>query len=142
MRGFTILEIIIAIAIIGIVMGLSIPLIKNLDPGLKLSSAASELVGNLRLAQQMAISQQIKYGVKLLPPLSYELIKVESSTTTIKTVLLKEGVTIESIISIADNTIVYNPIGEPSSSGMINLSKDKKESKIEIKPSGYVRIQK
>lgn len=142
MRGFTILETIISIAIIGIVIGLSIPLIKNLDPGLKLGSASKELVGNFRLAQQMAISQQIKYGVKLLPPLSYELIKVESSTSTVKTVIFNEGVTISSVTGILDNTILYNPIGEPSSAGLIILRKDAQETKIEIKPSGYVRVQK
>ena len=142
MRGFTILDTIISVAIIGIVMALSLPLLKNLDPSIKLSNSTGELAGNLRLAQQMAISQQIKYGVKLVPPLSYELIKLESSTTTVKTIVLKEGVTIKSVSGIKDNTVVYNPIGEPSSAGMITLGKDALEKKIEIKPSGYVRIEK
>ena len=63
MTGMTIMELMIAIAIIGILAGVSAIMVLSRLPEYKLSSAVSELEGNLQWARLRAIKANSEYRV-------------------------------------------------------------------------------
>jgi len=55
--GFTLLEILIVLALAGVVVSLTAPNFKQVIPQMKVMRAAQKLVADLRLAQQKAVSE-------------------------------------------------------------------------------------
>lgn len=141
-QGFTIIEIIITIAITGVLLGLGTAAVKSIQPSVLLGDATRQLTSDIRLAQEKALSTQKKYAVIFTMPLMYQVVVTDPTTSTVKSVTLTNGVTISSVTGFINNTVIYNAVGEPSQSGSVVLSKDTKQNSIDIRPSGYVRIQK
>jgi type IV fimbrial biogenesis protein FimT len=61
--GFTIVELLVAIAIIGILSGIAIPTFSVWLPNYRLRTAALDLYGNLQLAKMQAIRTNGEYAV-------------------------------------------------------------------------------
>ena len=72
MRGFTLAEFLIIVGIMAILVGIGFPVFKNFQPGLRLSGEVRELASDFRLAEQLAVTEQINYGIiffyRYLPP--------------------------------------------------------------------------
>ncbi|HEX9756856.1 MAG TPA: GspH/FimT family pseudopilin [Nitrospiria bacterium] len=66
-EGFSLLELMIALAIAGILTGLAVPSFKTLLSNHRLEGAAQRLVSDLRLARQTAIAEGIPTGIQLNP---------------------------------------------------------------------------
>ena len=62
-RGFTVIEILVALAVMGILIKISVPAFSSWLPTLKLSSAARQVATDLQLARMKAISQNSSYTV-------------------------------------------------------------------------------
>ena len=140
-KGFSAIELLVAIGIIVMISVITIPLLVNYQKTSKLRSEARVLATNLRLAQQLAITEQNIYNVKLYPlSNSYEIINSVTSAV-IKEVDLTSEVTFNSINGFTDDTVQYTPTGSAIQSGSIVLINTKGEiSTLQIKPSGYVEI--
>jgi len=71
-RGFTLIELIVVIALIGIILGLATPVTRNFFTGDNLKKAARELIGLDRKLRTEAVREQTDYILCLdLPTSSY-----------------------------------------------------------------------
>jgi len=143
--GFTLIEFLITIGIIIILVAIGIPAFKTYQLDLQLSGTVRNLVSDLRYAQQMAVTEQVEYGIYFFPlDKKYEIIRCGLVTTTIKTVSLPEEIKtfiIDQNFVRNNNTVKYNPYGAVDVAGEIDLENTKNTtSTIEVKPSGFVEI--
>ncbi len=141
-KGFTLIEVVVSMGIAVILLTLAVTAYKSIQPSILLSEAARVLSTDIRYAQQKALSTQKKHAVIFSPPTTYQIVVTEPSTSTIKTVTLKDDITISSITGLSGNLVLFNPVGEPNQNGTVELSKDTKKINVDIRPSGYVRVQK
>lgn len=63
-RGFTLVEILIVIALIAMILFLTVPGLKDVIKGTKLTAAADQIVGDLNLARQTAIKESVTVEVR------------------------------------------------------------------------------
>ena len=140
-KGFSLIELSVVLSIITLITMISIPMFVNYQKNTKLRSEARVLVTNLRLTQQLAVTEQIVYNLTLYPSDNeYKIINSQTSEIN-KTVELNPEVTINAVNNLTDNTVSFNPIGAVAQSGDIVLINTRNEtSTIQIKPSGYVQI--
>lgn len=144
-RGFSLSEFLIAVGILLVVVGLSIIMLRGIQPGLELRGTARDLVTDLRYAQQLAVSEQVSHGLLFSTTTEdkYQIIKHEGTTSTIKEVVLPEGVNFKQISPFTGQEVRFNPYGavEGSESGTITLENIKQVTlTVEVRPSGFVRI--
>ncbi len=143
--GFTLAEMLIVIAIIVILAGISIPTFKTFQPTLQLNGAVRGLVGDLRYIQQMAITEQLEYCLRFFPNNNkYELIKCQNPAAEeiLKTVFF-QGISSITITGFATNNEArYNSYGAVKESGDIVLeSSEGKTKTVKVKPSGFIKIE-
>ena len=62
-QGFTIIEVVIVLAILGIVAGIAIPAFRDYIPRMRLRMAKDEVLATLRLARTRAFSERQTYQV-------------------------------------------------------------------------------
>ncbi len=65
--GFSLMEMLVAISIAGILMGIAVPAFNRLLPGIRLSSAARQIATDLQLAKMRAIAQHTNQTVTFNP---------------------------------------------------------------------------
>ena len=65
-EGFTIIELIILIAILGIMTAIAIPNIVGRMPTIRVNSAARDLASGMRLARAKAVSESNRYVIPLI----------------------------------------------------------------------------
>lgn len=142
LKGFTLIELFAVIFIIGIVSLVVIPALRSYRPDLELSSAAQDLIGDLRYVQQMTITEQVKYGINfLLVEKKYQLIKYGSTEEIIKEKNLPQSVSFHSISGLTGDKIIFNPYGAVEEGGVVSFINNKGVIKnIDIRPSGFVKI--
>src|SRR3989344_9074096 len=141
-KGFTIVEVLVVIGIIYLMAFVSIPLFNNYQKTTKLKSEARLLATNLRLTQQLAITEQNIYTFQLFPlNNNYQIIN-SASSEVVKDVTLDSEVTIATTTGLTSSAAQFNPTGAAIETGFIYLINTKNQtSTIEIKPSGYVQVR-
>ena len=77
-RGFTLIEILLVIVIIGVMMGVAVVSLNPEDPERRLLRAREHLQGQLGLVRVMAERDQVELGVRLLPE-SWQFLRFRSS---------------------------------------------------------------
>ncbi len=65
-RGFSIIELIVVIAIMGILTGIAIPVYFSLQPKFRLNGAARQIMGDLMWARMQSVSQNNEFKVFFL----------------------------------------------------------------------------
>lgn len=141
-RGFTLVEIMIAVAITGILAGLSVIAFSHYQPDLQLSGAARDMVSNLRYAQQLAISQQVNCGVRFYPDeKKYQIIRYSDPEEIVKNIPLPYEINF-SQTGFTNNQLRFNIYGAAVEAGTITMENmENNTSTIEVKPSGFVKMQ-
>ena len=66
-RGFTLFELLVVLAIMGLIAGLAVPRLAQGRPGQEAKLAASELVSSLREARSRAVSENRDVAFRLDP---------------------------------------------------------------------------
>jgi prepilin-type N-terminal cleavage/methylation domain-containing protein len=67
-NGFTLVEVLVAIVVAAILMGIAVPRFYALLPGIRLASAARQVTTDLQLARMQAISTRAPITVAFAPP--------------------------------------------------------------------------
>lgn len=139
-NGFSLIDLLVGLAIMALLLSVTIPSVNNYQSNLKLKSAGKELITDLRYAQQLTITEQVPYSILInLANNKYELIKMTTPTTTIKSVTLPSNVSFSSIDPQLNSMVTFNSFGGVNVAGNIYLNNDNSTSTVEIKPSGYVQ---
>lgn len=141
--GFSLIELMITLSVIIILISITIPTINAYQKSLTLNNEATKLIGKLRLAQQQAVSEQIKYSLQLEPATnSYSLIN-ESASSTVETINLPPELQITNLSGFLNNRATFNPIGAADYEGQFNLQNSVGQSiLIEVKSAGYISYTK
>ncbi|PIR02535.1 MAG: hypothetical protein COY73_03535 [Candidatus Nealsonbacteria bacterium CG_4_10_14_0_8_um_filter_37_14] len=148
MRGFTLAEFLIIVGIMAILVGIGFPVFKNFQPGLRLSGEVRELASDFRLAEQLAVTEQINYGIIFSTdtfPHQYQLVKYVQGQDVAEFLSKKElpeGVSF-SQINFTSNQVIFNPYGAVKERGSIVLINSKNQTTtLEVGPAGFVKIIK
>lgn len=139
-KGFTLMESLVVIAIIAILAGIIIVGFKQLQPEFQLSGAVRGLLSDLRYVQQLAITEQVNYCLKLfLAEKKYQIIQCGQSQPLYQ-VIFSSQIKSFSAFGFTNNEIKFNPYGSVKESGTITLENTEGKTKtIEVKPSGFVK---
>jgi hypothetical protein len=142
-KGELLLSLLVTISIIIVMISIGIPAYSRFKPNIELSGSVTDLVADLRLAQQLCLSEQIVYGLQLSQALDrYEIISVDTATTTIKTVTLPASVELGAIAGFDDDLVRFNSYGAVSQAGDIELiSENGNTKRIYVRPSGHIQSE-
>ncbi|MBU0647149.1 hypothetical protein KKC67_02340 [Patescibacteria group bacterium] len=142
-KGSMLIDVIVSIGIIVLLSTISIPFFKKYQPNLKLNGAARELATDLRYAQQLTVTEQKIHQVVFdINNNQYQILKIDTATTTIKTVTLDSEINIKEITGLTDNKVIFNYYGGVAYSGQIILSNiNNLTITINVKPSGYIQLE-
>ncbi|OGY44681.1 MAG: hypothetical protein A3B89_04330 [Candidatus Buchananbacteria bacterium RIFCSPHIGHO2_02_FULL_40_13] len=140
--GFTLIEIIMVLAVIALIALISLPVYQNLKPNLALNSQTRDIVSDLRYAQQLSVTEQIKYSVVFDQVLNKYKIVNDVSGQIVKSQNINTLISIQSITGLTADTVTFNVTGAVLKSGQIILISSSGATKtISLKPSGYVKIE-
>jgi|UniRef100_A0A7V3J9K5 prepilin-type N-terminal cleavage/methylation domain-containing protein len=139
-KGINLIEVLIVLAVIGIMTAALSPSFSRFLPSVRLSGAAKELTIQLRKAQQYAVTEQIIYQVTIFPTENkYQLIKKTDPEQIVTEVALPQTISFGTT-TLSPPEISFNPAGRPSQSGKIELLNQRnKKIIIEIGPAGFIR---
>jgi len=140
--GFSLIEI-LAIAGVSILISLvSIPSFIGYQKNSKLKNESRQLATDIRYAQQLAITTQNIYQIKIFSEdeRRYQ-IKDETNETIIKDIFMDNEVRISQLDNITNRLIRFTATGGAIEAGNIYLvNTNNQTSTLQIKPSGYVQI--
>lgn len=143
-KGVTLIELTVVCGIIVLLTTISVPYLRKYQPNLKLNADARDMAGNLRLAQQLTITEQVPHLVDFdFSGNSYSLLRMTapSVTTTVMTVDLDNEVAFQQVNGLTDNTVEFNSYGAVSEAGeVVLINSNGKTMTIFIKPSGYIQL--
>ena len=142
-KAFTLVEMLVVVSVIGIISGISVVAIKNYQPTMNLNGIARDIVTDLRYAQQLTVSEQVKHGIKFCQiEKKYQVIRYGAEEIIIKEANLPQGVSYQSIEGFTLERARFNPYGAVEEGGTVVLINEESKTKtIEIKPSGFVKMQ-
>lgn len=127
--------------ILAILALVTIPAIRGYQPNLQLVGSAREIVTDLRYIQQLSITEQVEYCLKIFSVEKKYQTKKCNDSQILKEKTLPDEIKNLSSTGFTDDQIKYNPYGAVSEAGTITLQNIKNETKnIQVKPSGFVEI--
>ncbi len=134
--GFTLIDLLIAISIVGIVSAIAVPLLDNILPIYRLNHATRALVSDLQYAKMKAVSQ--KRNIKVLFDIKNNSYKMQYKDQGIWTDLTGESARSLSnagvYLAAASNNPVFSAQGLvcPTATAQIRNSRGAREIKISI----------
>lgn len=140
-KGFTLIEVLVAIGIMAILAGIGIPAFNLYQPTIQLSGSTREIISNLRYAEQLAVAEQVEYGIRFATSTNqYQLVRFSSQEQILITKTLPDKVSFQQVSGFTNDEVKYNPYGAVREEGSIVLVNTRNETKtILVRPSGFVK---
>lgn len=143
-KGFTFIELVVVLGIVGILSAVIVPSLSQFLPGVQLNGSVRTLSGDLRVAQEKTITEQKQYLIRFFPnssPPYYQTIQIiDGSEKLIHQTQLNVQETLQVSTTISNNQIIFSPDGGPSSSGDITLSVNGVSKAVNVSPAGFIAI--
>ncbi len=144
-NSFTLTEVLVVVAIIGILALISFPLLRNFQPTLQLNGVVRDLVSNLRLTQQLAVSEQVEYCFVLPDNFpsnrAYQIIQCGESQSFKQGLIPEEIIGLTIVPSLSNNEVRYNSYGAVKENAQITIENVHNKTKtINVRPSGFIRV--
>ena len=136
--GFTITELMTAIAVVAIILSIAVPNIIGWLPKYRLSSAARNILSAIEFTRLTAVQQYADAEIQFNPGSSSYTVSVGGRT--VKGDTLPAGITISAVTFSGDN-VEFNRQGISDEGGSLTLSGDSGSKVIAVKVSGNARIQ-
>ncbi len=148
-KGFTLIELVIVLAIFSILAGITFFSFRRFAPTYKLSRETEKVVQNLRWAQQKTVTEQITYLVRfdLEGKKNYEIIRLNPDPAnpgnylpeTIQTEALDPDIEIKELRDLDNPEIQFTAAGGVVDAGQIDLTNRYGEVKtIDVRPAGFI----
>lgn len=136
--GFTLIEILLVVTIIGLLSAMSYPFYSRLILQNTVSDAANNLAGSLRKAQSYAMASKdgSNWGVKYLG--TNIMLLRESTNTTFDTYNVLSGIQITEL----DHIIFFRTTGLPNSTGIFTISGGGNTGSVILNSEGVVSVSK
>jgi len=140
-HGFTVIELIVVLAVALIVMGVALPNMISWLPNYRLSSGARQVAGDLQLARMKAISQNTKYRLRFTDDNTYEFWKDDGGWAKESGGFdLPDGITVTNTVPF--DTSEFQARGTVNAASVITLQNINSLTKqVQISIVGRVAIQ-
>ena len=135
------MEILTVIGIIIVVSSMTFLVLRNYQKSQDLKNSTRDFIGNLKLAQQYSVTEQVKYAARIsILNNDYYLVKKSDPEEIIASFALAESINFSSQDGLVNDEAVFNPTGAVDFAGNVFLTHEQTQTrtKISIKPSGYV----
>jgi prepilin-type N-terminal cleavage/methylation domain-containing protein len=142
--GFTVIEIILVLAVATIMLAIAIPNLFAVLPGFRLSDAARQVAKDLQVARMKAIAQNRKFRLNFVSSTSYTVQSDQNGDGTIGSTedesgpfSLPQGITASPLGATSE----FQPRGTASAAGTITLQNSNSQTKsVQISVVGRVSI--
>lgn len=132
-------EVTVVLAIIGIMLAVVIPNLPAVKRRIQLNESVRELISDLRYVQQLTITEQQNYCLKIFSEeKKYQTLRCQEGVVTKEKFLPAEIISINAE-GFSDNKVEFNPYGAAKESGQILFQGTGGLKIIDIKISGFVR---
>ncbi len=151
-KGLTLLELVIAVVVLGVIAAMAAPQFGGVLPRLKFKDKSRDIVSDMRLTRSDAISQRVQVGlyfdydqngyIVFQDKVNPDLFTYETGDSVIKTVSLGQDVSMY-YCDFSNNTIVFKPDGSASSSGKVTIKNNQGDDLADIDvlaSTGRVRL--
>jgi len=132
-KGITLLELVIAVVVLGVIAALSVPRFGDVLSRLKFKSMSRDIVSDMRLARSDAVSQRAQSGlcfdysqngyILFKDKINPDLFTYEVGDSVIKTVSLGQDLFLY-YCTFNNNTIVFKPDGSACCSGSVTIARN------------------
>ncbi len=134
-RGFTLAELMVAMAVFAIMAAIAMPSYLSMQPGLRLNGAAREVLGKLMWARSKAVEQNSAYAVTF--PTDHTLLITSGAwSQTIDLQTDYSGIT----LSKSGSDPTFNGRGTASGSTTITVSNGSSSRTVTVSATGNVKI--
>ncbi len=141
-RGFTLVELMIAVVIIIIVAGIGVPSAMDYIPRLRLKAAARQVTSDLMTVRMQAVKERCDVTVKFLDSKRYEIWHDRNRNNTKDTgeTVIKSLEENNGVIQVFNNTLEFNSRGAASQYGYIALYNGSGWKLLSVNMTGRVKI--
>jgi len=131
--GFTLLEIVLVVALAVIMLAAVVPLASNMIPDVVLESQAKKIKAAIIFAQQRSVLSGVNHQIRFSPPGTFNVYKVSGAEPAIpvESNSLEDGIVFKTIL-LSGNTVEFNSIGEPLSGGGKIVLQNSRHDEVEI----------
>jgi prepilin-type N-terminal cleavage/methylation domain-containing protein len=140
-KGITLLELVIAVVVLGVIAAMAAPQFAGVLPRLKFKSKSRDIVSDIRLARSDAISQKAQLGlyfdysqngyVVFKDQINPSWFTYDIGDSVIKTVNLGQDVFLY-YYTFSNGTVIFKPDGSASSSGNVTITNDQGNEQVDI----------
>ena len=146
-RGFTLVEIMVTVAIVGAVLAIAVPTVRSFTDQHKLQSATSVIEGNLRRARSAAVTKRCNVRFSLLSEAKTYALMRDTDGDGNFSIMLANG-TLDPTVSLSDlsfggsDFVTFDPRGRPDNAGSVRLeSRHGRAREVRVSPgSGNVSV--